>query len=497
MVDSKKHNNDYQVSLEQTSLSKRWPSWLLFIGILSLFLIIPLLSLSDKDLAKTLRNSPLPSDNAWISGELSPPHQIPDLNQNCDACHANGFEVVQDNTCLTCHEATNHHFDTAKHDVERLENSRCASCHLEHEDPLQIVRQDDQLCVACHNDMAETGVANTELIDVDSFGSEQQRSKMNKPHPTFKVSMLQPTGSADETVWETVRVALSDSPVEQSNLIFPHDVHLDRSGIDAPEGRRVLECNSCHLNDDAGKLMQPINMVNHCSDCHTMIFDPEAPDRVVPHGDPDTVLLTLEEYYSRQFLLAELGREPTATEVSDFMLRRPGKAVDQRQTQQQTLESPWGKATSVAQEIFERTTCKTCHETSIDDSGKFLSKWRVNPIRLTTNWMPKSDFDHFSHKTFNCAACHSATVSDSANDVLMPDLPSCEACHTGSRTHESKLPTTCIGCHDFHLEEQAPWGNSTDSALLKLQHSYQHSGETAKAEIPNQSTNLNLNSSSN
>ncbi len=479
MANSNKDNFDHKVSLEQTRLSKRWPSWLLFVGILSLFLIIPLLSLGDKDLAKTLRNSPLPSDNSWISGDLSPPHQIPDLNKNCDACHANGFEVVQDTTCLSCHAATNHHFDINKHDVAKLENSRCASCHLEHEDPLQIVRQDDQLCVACHNDMAETGVANTDLIDVDSFGSEQKLRGTKKPHPAFKVSMLQPNGLADQTIWETVRVALADSPKEQSNLVFPHDVHLAPDGIDAPEGQRILQCNSCHLNDDAGELMQPINMVNHCSDCHTMVFDETAPDRVVPHGDPDTVLLTLEEYYSRQFLLAELGREPTAQEVKDFMLRRPGKAVVQREQQQQTLASPWGKANSVAKEIFEQTTCKTCHETSIDDSGKHLSKWRVNPIRLTTNWMPKSDFDHLSHKTFACASCHNATSSEDATDVLMPDLASCEACHTGSRTHENKLPTTCIGCHEFHLPDQAPWGKPTDSAALRLNNSALMNGSFA------------------
>ncbi len=467
MADPNKPSSEYKVSLEQTSLSKRWPSWLLFMGILALFLIIPLMSLTSKDLATTLRNSPLPSDNSWISGDLSPPHQIPDLNKNCDACHVNGFEVVQDNTCLSCHAATNHHFDINKHDVEKLEGSRCASCHLEHEKPLQIVRQDDQLCINCHSDMAETGVANTDLIDVDSFGKEQ-RSNRKSPHPSFKVSMLEPEGTLDQTAWKIKRVELASNPVEKSNLVFPHDKHLVPEGIDAPEGQRVLQCNSCHLNDDAGKLMQPINMVNHCSDCHTMVFDEQAPDRVVPHGDPDTVILTLEEYYSRQYLLAELGREPTSQEVKGFMLRRPGKTVDRRVEQTQNLASPWGKAMSIAEEIFERTTCKTCHEISIDDSGKHLSKWRVNPIRLTTNWMPKSDFDHFSHKTFNCASCHSATSSDSASDVLMPDLPNCESCHTGSRTHESKLPTTCIGCHDFHLPEQKPWGGPTESAMNKI-----------------------------
>ncbi|MBT8114853.1 MAG: hypothetical protein KJP04_05715, partial [Arenicella sp.] len=451
---------DHKLSLEGTRQNKRFWSWLLFAVILVAFLVIPLLSLFNDDAAAVLRNSPLPSDNSWTSGELSPAHQIPDLNQNCDACHVDAFVMVQDETCLACHSDTSHHFDTMVHDVSKLEGERCASCHREHNEPPEIVHQDDRMCTTCHADMAASGAVTTELRDVDSFGQEQSRGSGSAPHPAIRVSMLVPSGEADATTWEMLRFDLAQQPEEKSNLIFPHDVHLDPAGIESPEGETVLGCSDCHVTDDAGKLMLPISMEQNCRSCHTLVFDPAAPDREVPHGDPDTVLLTLEEYYSRQYLLNSLGRQPTVQEVKTFMLRRPGQNVQRRVEQKADLASPWGKARSVAQEIFERTTCKTCHEVSVDESGTHLSPWRVNPIRITEQWMPKTDFDHYSHRLSDCEVCHSASTSTESSDVLMPDLPVCEACHTGARTHEVKLPSNCISCHQFHLPDQRPWGDS-------------------------------------
>lgn len=458
MIEEQSEN---KLSLEQTSLGKRLPSWLLFVGILLAFLIVPMISLLGEDTSSTLRNSPLPSDNAWITGSLSKPHQIPDLNQNCQACHVNAFEMVQDTSCLSCHSDANHHFDTDTHDVSKLDGARCASCHREHSEPVEIVRKDDLLCTSCHEDMAATGAIETKLSDVDGFGAEQKLSSLKAPHPSFKISMLVPEGRADATTWSTQRVKLDAAPLEKSNLIFPHDIHLDSEGIDSPEGQKVLECADCHVTDAAGKLMQPIRMETNCRSCHTMVFDEAAPDREVPHGEPDTVILTLEEYYSRQFLTSNLGRSPTSQEVKDFMLRRPGRNVARRAEQTLDMASPWGKANSVAKEIFERTTCKTCHEISISEDPKYLSKWRVDPIQLTKQWMPKSTFDHFSHRTSDCAVCHTASTSNESSDVLMPDLVVCESCHTGSKTHESKVPSNCESCHAFHLAGQHAWGDAT------------------------------------
>ncbi len=452
----KENKPEYNVSLETTGFSKRRWSWILFLLVLGLFLIFPMLSLVNEDAATVLRSSPLPSDNSWISGHLSPAHQIPDLNQNCEACHVAAFEVVQDQACLTCHADTSHHFDTSVHDVKQLEGARCASCHIEHDEPVNIISQNDALCVDCHANMADSGAVETKLNDVATFGAESAPSSP-APHPTFNVSMEVGTGKLDALEWTLERFALNDQPLEQSNLIFPHDVHMNAQGIDAPDGLQVLACNDCHITDDAGKLMQPVTMENNCRSCHTLVFDADFPDREVPHGNPDTVLLTLEEFYSRQFLRASLGRNPTPQEVRDFKLRRPGKSVQARGEQALSLDSPWGKANAVAQEIFTQTTCKTCHEVTIHEGSEYLSKWRVEPIKLTKSWMPKSSFDHYSHRTTDCTVCHKATTSEQSSDVLMPDLPVCEACHTDVRSHANKVPSSCVSCHQFHLPDQLPW----------------------------------------
>ncbi len=444
------------LSLNTTGLSKRRWSWVLFVSILLLFLVIPMLSLLNSDTASLLRDSPLPSDNAWISGHLSTAHQTPELNQNCEACHVNAFEVVQDSACLTCHADTNHHFDTSVHNVALLDGARCASCHIEHDEPSNIVSRNDALCVDCHVDMSASGAVETVLHDVASFGQELAKASA-APHPNFKVSMLVPSGRSQETQWSTQRVALQDGPLEQSNLIFPHAVHMDPAGLDTPAGQQVLSCDDCHVSDAAGKLMQPITMENNCRSCHALVFEPNDPQREVPHGDPDTVLLVLEEYYSRQFLRERLGRNPTAAEVREFRLRRPGNTVAARAQQSLDLDSPWGKANSVAQEIFEKTTCKTCHEVTEQTTASGSSKWHLEPIRLTEHWMPKSDFSHFSHRTSDCGECHAAADSELSTDVLMPDLAVCESCHTGAKAHADKVPSNCISCHEFHLPNQNDW----------------------------------------
>jgi len=447
-------------SLEQTSLSKRWPSWLLAITILLLFLVVPLLSLTSDDLSDTLRQSPLPSDNAWISGALSSAHRIPELNQNCQACHTKAFEVVQDDVCLSCHADSQQHIDVATHSQVHLQEVRCASCHREHNEPANLVRRDDKLCVGCHLDLNSSNVKTETLLrDVGGFGAEHRDAGKTAPHPPFQISMLVPDGeSADNMTWRRHRAALADQPLEQSNLIFPHSVHLDSAGVDGPDGNTILGCADCHVTDGAGQLMQPITMENNCRACHSLVFDPEAQDREVPHGKPDTVLLALEEFYARQFLRDSLGRDPSPQEVRDFVLRRPGASVKQRAEQQLKLSEPWGKAKSVAEEIFTRTTCKTCHEISqvenTDDNG---SSWQVAPVKLTERWMPKSVFDHFSHRTSDCGICHAAANSEQASDILLPDLAVCEVCHTGTRSHASKAPTSCIACHEFHRAELPPW----------------------------------------
>lgn len=56
-----------------------------------------------------------------------------------------------------------------------------------------------------------------------------------------------------------------------------------------------------------------------------------------------------------------------------------------------------------------------------------------------------------------CEGCHDAEHSVDAGDVLMPDLGSCRSCHGGEHA-DNLLQSTCITCHEFHLDDQKPMG---------------------------------------
>ncbi|MDZ7825012.1 MAG: hypothetical protein U5R48_01995 [Gammaproteobacteria bacterium] len=89
-----------------------------------------------------------------------------------------------------------------------------------------------------------------------------------------------------------------------------------------------------------------------------------------------------------------------------------------------------------AEDIFERTTCKTCHEVDRIDDPERDSPWQVQPVRLAQVWMPKAWFSHSAHETEECARCHGAEHSTTAADVLMPEVESCRDCHGGGDARE-------------------------------------------------------------
>ena len=79
-----------------------------------------------------LRDSPLPDDRQWLTGELHASHAL--LSNECDACHVVPFEPARDQECLTCHENVTQHFDAdllgSSGDVHA--NGECRDCHRDH-----------------------------------------------------------------------------------------------------------------------------------------------------------------------------------------------------------------------------------------------------------------------------------------------------------------------------------------------------------------------------
>ncbi|MEE8427300.1 MAG: FHA domain-containing protein [Woeseiaceae bacterium] len=416
--------------------SKRRWSWSLVIAVAVLALVLPGITLLHPDIASITRDGIWPDDSWWLAGPVHSAHAA--TAGECEQCHVSAFQRVPDQACTTCHVVDQHGSQPA---TKVLGEVRCASCHLEHNEPPELVKRHQGLCADCHEDMP----GDVALDDAGDFLDA---------HPEFKISLLRPTIAADgQTEWNVQHLLMSEAQgADQSNLKFDHAVHLDESGIVTPDGRRVIECVECHVPEPGGARMQPISMDEYCSNCHTLSFDPDDPSRSVPHGDPETVLQSLVEYYSARLL----GRDPDAVEQR---LRRPGRAMSRADRNRAAAEARV-KALAVAEDLFERRACTNCHEvTRLDGTPEV--PWQVSPVRLTEIFFVHANFSHAAHETevTSCDGCHQASLSDKASDVLIPGIDSCRDCHGSGfagRNNSVQTPSTCIMCHSFHFKSKGP-----------------------------------------
>ena len=106
----------------------------------------------------------------------------------------------------------------------------------------------------------------------------------------------------------------------------------------------------------------------------------------------------------------------------------------------------------------------TCHEVSRNPDNAELP-WSVLPVRLTQKFYPHANFSHAAHDTevTSCNSCHLATESESAHDVLIPDIDTCRDCHGSAiarRNDSNQTASTCIMCHGFHFEAKGEYHSS-------------------------------------
>lgn len=413
-------------------LNKRRLAWIAAATVFVLALLIPASGLLHPGVASFLRDTPLvPDDGLWLAGPVHSVHGT--FATDCQACHTDAFKRVADVACLDCHEVNRHVGSVA---TPVIGNERCASCHLEHNEPPSLVKQHQGLCADCHGNMTPESSLRAAADFLDS-------------HPDFSATVLQPERkTSGEIEWVQQRLRLSEAlTAERSNLKFNHKVHLDADGIVTPDGKRIVECVECHQAETGGGRMRPISMDEHCSGCHSLAFDPDDPTREVPHGDPEGVLQVLIEYYSARLL----GADPDAV---NQRLRRPGQALTRVDRDRAAAEARV-KALEVAEDLFERRACVNCHEvTRVASDGD--RPWRVQPVRLTEVFFPRANFSHAAHDTevTACSNCHDAGSSESASDLLMPDIETCRDCHgsgAARRNDASQIASGCVMCHSFHF----------------------------------------------
>lgn len=427
----------YLMRLIDSGLSKRRPAWLLAGAVLLAGLVLPLLlryGFPGSEAGASL-------DQIWQAGPSSSAHSR--FLTDCSACHQQPFQAVRNEACTACHSAIKQHSDRPElQALAGMSDARCGSCHLEHSGRAALHASDPDLCTDCHA-KPERNFAAAQLQPARQFAAE---------HPAFSPRLPRYEAGRGFRHQEVSQ----DNPAElreDSNLIFPHDVHLDPKGIRAVDGKKVLDCGDCHAPEGRGEGFKPVVMETHCAACHRLDFDPGEPERVLPHAQPAEVARIIRDHYARQALAGEV-KDPAAPD-STRLRRVPGEVLNAEQSR---AAMQWAEARSarVIDEVFERRVCGGCHTVERTDQapGAASAPWRVTPVAQTSNYFTGARFDHAAHRTEDCAQCHNAKSSKTSSDLMLPDLASCRGCH-GDPGHAQMVPSACADCHSFHTAGDA------------------------------------------
>lgn len=445
-------NKSYELENKKSLISSRTFSYLAFISILLLFLVIPYIATQNKDFHNKISQVPIPNDNSWSSGPLAMAHRIPEIGNNCNVCHVKPFEKVQDKQCLTCHSKLKDHIANNHPAVEELSQFLCQNCHKEHNEPLQLTRTDDALCVDCHNKIKdfidESSDINQAVQNVNGFNSEN--------HPPFRLSLIEPQIENGSYEWSQSRPLFdpNNPSNETSNLKFSHQVHLDHDKVQSDDTAEALVCKDCHQLKDDGEHFEPITMDKDCRSCHKLTFDVFNPDLELQHGNLRTATVMLQAHYIREFTDPNLRAKRAKKKIR----RIPGKHSNEATCEGTGLDCGRLEALKEAEFQFTKSGCITCHEVTEIDTSDILSKWFVKPIRINTDWYSKANYDHVSHLSVKnqnedqiCLSCHEVKLSNQSEDIAMPQRNKCLECHQQGAQNSVEL--SCIRCHAFHFEE--------------------------------------------
>ncbi|MCD6060625.1 MAG: hypothetical protein K0S16_936, partial [Moraxellaceae bacterium] len=442
---------DIYEQARRSPVSKRALSWLLFAGILLFFLALPTAdffggapaakpaSRDARFLSDLQENAGRLAQVSWNPGQLAAGHQP--FAHDCQACHSDSFTRVQDKDCRACHQNLGDHVSKESGKVPGLSDVRCASCHRDHKGEQALRTQIDHYfmgdCSACHGDIKKH-LSSTKTGNATDFAQQ---------HPQFRVGLVTGLNGATGKP-DTSRVRLSDTAqlVEKRGLKFPHDVHLDPRGVKGPQGVEKMECASCHIPDGTGVRFRPVTMKQHCQSCHELRFELAAPERQVPHGNVDDVINTMREFYSYLAVNNIVLNPPPAAAGTRAPPGKPATPV-RRLGGSMDVEA---QVQAAATEIFERTTCFTCHDIQRIETPAAAPAWKVSPVLPATPWMAKAKFTHGKHDMVDCATCHAAPKSGHARDVLMPKIEGCRSCHAGNHPATQKITSNCGMCHGFH-----------------------------------------------
>jgi hypothetical protein len=442
-------------SLAPVMPGKRAMAWLLMAAVLALCVAWPLKARHDR-VQKAAAFSRFQADEMWSAGHLSRGHAA--LQHDCSACHVKPFESVRDTACLACHKAVHGHADPfrlaeaqpdltswgrlqlrVKH-VFNLPPGRCLDCHREHEGAHDMPPTPQRFCSDCHANL-------TAKLPDTRFGNAGDFAHL---HPAFRPIAV--------TGWDGERPVLRRVPLgvrarEQNGLRFPHALHLSSGNGVAQMARtlgmgRGLDCRNCHRPNRDGVRFRAVEMERNCAMCHDLAFDRVGGTvRTLRHGDPAQVIADLRALYG--------GRSaPAPANLSPFARTRPGTAAGEGARSRYIRFAAAPGADAAVRRVFSPGgACYDCHRVEVPPPGSLA--YRIAPVAFPARYVQHGWFDHRSHATRSCVTCHAARTSNSASDLLLPDIGTCRTCHGGERTRKP-VASSCAMCHDYHRDEGAP-----------------------------------------
>jgi predicted CXXCH cytochrome family protein len=304
----------------------------------------------------------------------------------------------------------------------------------------------NDICVDCHRDLGSLGVALTGRFDptVEDFAATGGESE----HPEFTV----PSGV--EGVAETDRVRLSDRERagDPTLLWLRHDIHL-RPDLKSRSGERQLTCQDCHAYDSATGEIAPLQFESHCEECHPLEFG-QGPVRA-PHATGQEVHAFLLSYY------AALDNPKVAAPLPErrrrALPRQPVSGVVRPDISPQVLF----RVTQAEAKLFgDNSACDKCH--LVARTGVVPD---VEPLGRPRPWFLHGRFPHAPHRMRDCESCHQrARTSERTEDVLVPGIQLCRACHGADATEDSTAAasspgatTRCVSCHTYHDKSKVGW----------------------------------------
>lgn len=434
--------------------TRRQMAWMGLLLSLALFVYVPLQAhrstpAADAESTQALATLGHWAQQQWNSGPISDAHGH--FAQDCQSCHAQGFERVNDSACLDCHQGLVDHAAqpaleqskppikqgaqwlaaTARHALG-IPAGRCASCHTEHNGN-ELLTMAEGFCSDCHQNLDQR-LPNTALANAGAFPAA---------HPAFRPRFKQHS-STGETTW----VRQPATTPEAHGVLFNHAQHLQDPEIArklqtltaaarAAWGEE-LDCEDCHRLAGPEQEPEPIVMETHCADCHQLAVgrSDDGTLRNLPHGDPAQALAALEDAY-----LAQNWRQIRSDAAANNQTRPSTPiALPSDTSWEQMLRA------EKAQLLSEDGLCGQCHPVEIWEQPA-SSHWPQLPV----DYFPAARFPHAPHVLpgSECVDCHAADEAEDASTVLMPPIEQCQDCHRGAN-QASTAPSGCQSCHGYH-----------------------------------------------